>query len=97
MITIVNYGSGNIYAIANIYKRLNIPFNIAENSSDIKNAKKLIMPGVGSFDYNLKKLNNSGLREDLDEAVLNEKIPILGICLGLQIMAESSEEVLSLA
>lgn len=92
MITIVNYGSGNISAITNIYKRLNIAHKVVDDASSIKESKKLLLPGVGAFDYNMKKLNESGLREALDEMVLKKKIPVLGICLGLQIMAVSSEE-----
>ncbi len=92
MITIVNYGSGNIRAIGNVYDRLKIPYVVAENPGEIKKAKKLILPGVGSFDYNMDQLNRSGLRAALDEMVLEKKVPVLGICLGLQIMAEKSEE-----
>lgn len=92
MITIVNYGSGNISAITNIYEKINIPYIVVNDASSIKQAKKLILPGVGAFDYNMNKLNESGLREALDEVVLTKKVPVLGICLGLQIMAESSEE-----
>jgi len=92
MITIVNYGSGNISAITNIYIKLKIPFVVVQDALSIKQAKKLILPGVGAYDYNIKKLNESGLREALDEMVLKKKVPVLGICLGLQIMAESSEE-----
>ena len=92
MITIINYGSGNINAIVNTYKRLNIPYNIAENIQNLEKASKLILPGVGAFDNNMKQLNESGLRSALDDLVINKKIPILGICLGLQIMAKDSDE-----
>jgi len=92
VITIINYGSGNINAIANTYKRLKIPFNIADNIQTLEKASKLILPGVGAFDNNMKQLNESGLRDVLDDLVKNKKIPILGICLGLQIMAENSDE-----
>ena len=92
MITIINYGSGNVEAIANIYKRLNINYSIAESPTDLINIKKLILPGVGAFDETMQLLNESGLRTRLDELVLKKKIPILGICVGMQIMANGSEE-----
>jgi glutamine amidotransferase len=92
MIGIVNYGSGNIQAIANIYSRLNIPTKIITEPSELHEADKLILPGVGAFDETMKQLIGSGLKEELNKLVLHEKKPILGICVGMQIMAESSEE-----
>jgi glutamine amidotransferase len=92
MITIVNYGSGNIRAICNVYERLKVPYVVAEDPNKIRKAEKFILPGVGSFDFNMTKLNRSGLTDALHEMVLGKNIPVLGICLGLQIMAESSEE-----
>ena len=92
MIAIVNYGSGNISAITNIYDRLRIAYIVANTPEALLYAKKIILPGVGSFDYNMKKLNESGLRNVLDDLVLDKRVPVLGICLGLQIMAESSDE-----
>ena len=92
MIGIVNYGSGNIQAIANIYSRLNIPTKIITEPSELYEVDKLILPGVGAFDETMKQLIGSGLKEELDKLVLHEKKPILGICVGMQIMAESSEE-----
>jgi glutamine amidotransferase len=92
MITIVNYGSGNIQAIGNIYKRLNIEFSIAESALLLEKATKLILPGVGAFDKTMQQLNDSGLRSRLDEMVLEQKIPVLGICVGMQILAKDSEE-----
>ena len=92
MIGIIDYGSGNIQAIRNIYKRLNIETFIVRESKDIPLASKLILPGVGAFDEVLCKLGESGLRNALDEAVLNNKVPVMGICVGMQIMADRSEE-----
>lgn len=92
MLTLINYGLGNINAFCNIYKKLNIEFQIASNKEDLFKAKKLILPGVGAFDRAMQKLNSSGLRETLDKLVLIDNVPILGICVGMQIMAESSEE-----
>lgn len=92
MVTIVDYGSGNIKAIANIYKLLNIPVSVATKPSELENAEKIILPGVGSFDYCMSKLNNSGMKEVLNRKVIEGKTPVLGICIGLHIMAHESEE-----
>ncbi len=92
MITIIDYGSGNICAIGNIYERLKIPFKIARNASDVRGAKKLFLPGVGAFDETIRMLDYTGFRSVLDEEVLYNKVPIMGICVGMQILAEHSEE-----
>ena len=92
MITLVNYGLGNIQAFANIYKRLNITAHIASTADELAQAERIILPGVGAFDWAMKRLNNSGMRECLDEMVLHHKKPVLGICVGMQMMAHSSEE-----
>jgi glutamine amidotransferase len=92
MITLIDYGVGNINAFVNVYKRLNIATKIAKTPSDLKSAEKLILPGVGSFDYAMERLNKSGMRERLDELVLHEKIPVVGICVGMQMMGNKSDE-----
>ncbi|MET3536380.1 imidazole glycerol phosphate synthase subunit HisH [Chryseobacterium limigenitum] len=92
MITIINYGVGNINAFINIYKKFDIQVKIASQVDDLEDVDKIILPGVGSFDYVMQKLNNSGMRERLDELVLKEKKHILGVCVGMQLMAKSSEE-----
>lgn len=92
MITIVDYGLGNINAFANLYKKLNISINFASSVNDFSDTTKIILPGVGAFDHAMKTLNNSGMREKLDELVLEKKIPVIGICVGMQMMANSSEE-----
>lgn len=92
MIGIVNYGSGNVQAIANIYNRADIPFQIISDYERIKNVDKFILPGVGAFDATMKELNNSGLRDALDEQVLVLGKQVLGICVGMQILSNGSEE-----
>lgn len=92
MITIIDYGVGNIFAFQNVYKRLNISTKIATTKEELIDAEKLILPGVGAFDYAMKQLNNSGMREKLDELVLEKKIPVIGICVGMQMMANKSDE-----
>jgi glutamine amidotransferase len=91
-IGIVNYGSGNIFSISNIYKKGNIDFFISSEPKELAQASHLILPGVGAFDETMKTLNDSGLKVFLDEMVLGEKKPILGICVGMQLLADNSEE-----
>jgi glutamine amidotransferase len=92
MIAIVDYGSGNIQAIGNIYRRLHIPFAFTKRPEELAAAEKIVLPGVGAFDQAMGELEASGLREALDRCVLEEGKPILGICVGLQLLANSSEE-----
>lgn len=92
MITIIDYGLGNVLALANVYNRLNIPFAVAKSSNDLINATKLILPGVGSFDHAMKQLNQSGMRIMVEKLVTNNRMPVLGICVGMQMLAKSSNE-----
>jgi glutamine amidotransferase len=92
MITLIDYSVGNIFAFQNVFKRLDIPTKIAKTSQDLIDAKKLLLPGVGSFDYAMNQLNNSGMRGKLDELVLEKKVPIIGICVGMQMMGNRSDE-----
>lgn len=92
MITIVDYGMGNLGSIKNMFKRIGVQANITGDVAQITLADKLVLPGVGAFDHAMKKINSSGLREILDHKALVEKVPILGICLGMQLLTNSSEE-----
>jgi len=92
MIALVNYGLGNIQAFHHIYMRLNLPVVIASTPDDLRGADKIILPGVGAFDWAMKRLDDSGLRTALDELVLEKRVPVLGICVGMQMMAKRSEE-----
>jgi glutamine amidotransferase len=92
VINIINYGSGNVRAIGNIYDQLNIPYNIAYSPNDIKDCTHIILPGVGSFDETMKTLRNSGFISPLNDLVLEKKIPVLGICVGMQILSNGSDE-----
>jgi len=92
MITIVNYGIGNIRAFHKIYSQLHFNVKIANTPTELDGATKLILPGVGSFDWAMQNLIASGMRPKLDELVLNRKIDVLGVCVGMHIMASSSEE-----
>lgn len=92
MITIINYGSGNISAIGNIYERLKVPFKVANSPEEVLGSEKIILPGVGAFDETISMLDESGFRSVLDKEVLENKVPVIGICVGMQILAKSSEE-----
>lgn len=92
MITIINYGVGNIRAFTNIYKKLNIPVKVAVSVDDLNDVSKLILPGVGAFDHAMEQLEQSGMRQRLDELVVQNKVPVVGICVGMQMLAHSSDE-----
>lgn len=92
MITIIDYGSGNLRAIENIYDKLKVSYRIATSPQDISGSEKLFLPGVGAFDETISKLDELGFRAVLDKEVLQNKIPIMGICVGMQILGDSSEE-----
>lgn len=92
MIHIIDYGLGNVQAFVNMYKRLGVEAVRAKSADDLKDAKKLILPGVGAFDHAMGLLNASGMREPLERLVIQQAVPVLGICVGMQILAESSDE-----
>ena len=92
MITIIDYGLGNLVSVKNMLKKLNIPCSITDKTEEIIAAKKLILPGVGAFDNGIKLIKEKGLLDVLNEKVIKEKTPILGICLGMQLLTKKSEE-----
>ena len=92
MITIVNYGMGNLGSVQNMCKRIGVPSEITGDPAIIAKSAKLLLPGVGAFDAAMQKIADSGLREVLDKKVKEEKVPTLGICLGMQLLTNSSEE-----
>jgi imidazole glycerol-phosphate synthase subunit HisH len=92
MIAIVQYGLGNVQAIANIYKRLGVPAVLATSSAELRDADRIILPGVGAFDWAMARLEASGMREELDRCALTGNKPVLGICVGMQMLAKRSEE-----
>jgi glutamine amidotransferase len=92
MIAIINYGLGNLTSILNMCKRLGIDAVITSDPEELRKADKLILPGVGHFKKGMDNLKTSGLQDLLNELVLKEHKPILGICLGAQLMTMHSEE-----
>ena len=92
MIIIVDYGVGNLGSIANMFKKIGVPATISSDPTIIETADKLILPGIGAFDAGMAKLNERGFVPVLNHLVLDKKIPVLGHCLGLQLMTRNSEE-----
>lgn len=92
-ITIINYGIGNLTSVKNMLKKAGAEEVLISNKpTDIESADKLLLPGVGHFDFGMKKLIASGLIPLIENKIFKEKTPILGICLGAQLMTNGSEE-----
>ncbi len=92
MITIIDYEMGNLNSIQNMFTYIGVESKIESDVDKIKNASKILLPGVGSFDTAMKNINESDLKEVLNEKALKEQVPVLGICLGMQLLTNSSEE-----
>ena len=92
MIAIVDYGIGNLNSIRNMLNKIGVECTITSSPQEIRQARKLIMPGIGAFDAGMSRLIASGLIPTLNEKVMHEKTPVLGICLGMQLMTRGSEE-----
>jgi glutamine amidotransferase len=92
MIGLVDYGLGNLEAFASIFRRLGVGARRLTEPAELAMADRLILPGVGAFDWAMARLQESGLRDALDEAVLGRSVPVLGVCVGMQMMLERSEE-----
>ena len=92
MIGVINYGLGNIQSFLNSYRLLGVKAIQVKNTLELNKCDHLILPGVGSFDAAMIRLKSSKLLDSIEKLVFKEKIPILGVCVGLQIMARKSEE-----
>jgi len=92
MITIVDYGMGNLGSIRNMLKKIGADSEITAEPARIAAATKLVLPGVGAFDAGMENLDKSGLVPLLNERVRRDEVPVLGICLGMQLMTHSSSE-----
>jgi glutamine amidotransferase len=92
MIAIVDYGSGNVGAISDILKRLKVSHQITSSPAELRAAERYVLPGVGAFDTTIRTLTDSGLVEVLEHEVLRRRKKLLGICVGMQILGDSSEE-----
>lgn len=83
---------GNLGSIANMFKRIGVSVQIISRPEQLREATKILLPGVGAFDQAMKRINEGGFRDVLEKKVLEEKVPILGICLGMQLLTRKSEE-----
>jgi glutamine amidotransferase len=92
VIVIVNYGLGNLRSIHNMFARAGIESVVSSEPSVLRVASKLILPGVGHFRFGMESLKKLGLVQVLNERVLDARVPILGICLGAQLLGRKSEE-----
>lgn len=92
MIHIVNYGIGNHGSVLNMFKRIGQKAIVVSKPQDLFNASKIVLPGVGSFDTAINQINSLGFRDVLEKKVLDSKIPFIGICLGMQLLTQKSEE-----
>lgn len=92
MIRIVDYGVGNIQAFMTMFKRLGLPAERARTPAELVGATRLVLPGVGAFDHAMQMFNESGLRAPVEEAVHGRSVPVLGVCVGMQMLATGSDE-----
>lgn len=92
MIHIIDYGLGNVQAFVTVFKRLGIATVRAKTKDDLQNCTKIILPGVGAFDHAMNLLDASGMRATIEQLVSQQAVPVLGVCVGMQILAERSDE-----
>ena len=92
MLCIIDYGSGNVRAIANICERERIPHSITRDPARFKDATHFLLPGVGAFDPTMKTLRDSGIVSALETEVMTHNKPIMGICVGMHLLANGSDE-----
>lgn len=93
MITIIDYGMGNLGSVLNMFKKIGAEARISSNLAELEKAGKILLPGVGAFDTAMTRIGSTpGMKEILDHKALVEKIPIMGICLGMQLLTTESEE-----
>jgi glutamine amidotransferase len=92
VIVIVDYGLGNLFSVRNMFRKAGVDAEITSDPTVIRTASRLVLPGVGAFDHGMRNLAERGLIDVLNEAVLGRRVPVLGICLGLQLMSRRSEE-----
>jgi imidazole glycerol-phosphate synthase subunit HisH len=92
MIAIINYGVGNLLSVQNMFRRIGVECALTSESSVIEKASHILLPGVGHFDYCMRQFNSSGLRPLIERKVMQDHIPVLGICVGHQMLFSKSEE-----
>lgn len=92
MVAVINYGVGNLTSIRNMFNRIGVQAVISSDAAEIGRADRILLPGVGHFDSCMRNFNESGLRPIVEKKAFEEKVPVLGICVGAQMMTRGSEE-----
>lgn len=92
MIKLVDYGVGNIQSFMTLFKRMGLEAERAQVPQDLEGATRLVLPGVGHFDHAMQRLNDSGMRPALEGLVLGQQVPVIGVCVGMQMLAAGSDE-----
>jgi imidazole glycerol-phosphate synthase subunit HisH len=92
MITVVDYGVGNLGSIINMFRKIGVEAHISADIAEIEKAEKILLPGVGAFDAAMGSINDKGFIPVLNHCALERKIPVMGICLGMQLLTQGSEE-----
>lgn len=92
MVTVIDYGAGNIGSLVKIFEKIGATVTVAETAEQVAAAERIVLPGVGHFARAMETLRERGLVDALNERVRNDRVPFLGICLGMQLMARHSEE-----
>jgi imidazole glycerol-phosphate synthase subunit HisH len=92
MIGIIDYGVGNIQAFMTLFKRIGLDAQRVDTAGSLKDATRLVLPGVGHFDHAMQRLNDSGMRPALEDLVMSKRMPVVGICVGMQMLANGSDE-----
>ena len=92
MIAILDYGLGNLTSVERAFKRIGAEVKVTNNPNEIQNMDKIVLPGVGHFSKGMVQIKSTGFFDEINDFVLNKERPVLGICLGMQLMTKSSEE-----
>ena len=92
MIKLVDYGVGNVQAFMTLFKHMGLNAQRAQTPQELEGATRLVLPGVGHFDHAMQRLNESGMRPALEALVMGKRVPLIGVCVGMQMLAEGSDE-----